>query len=80
MISAKDARVKTEESKKIVIEKELTKIEGLINTAIEKGESEVTCREIMEETKKKLKEFGYSVRTNDYCNDSFTDTYVTIRW
>lgn len=80
MILAKDARVKTNENKRLISEKELATVEGLINTAIESGKSEVTCKSLLEETKKKLKESGYSVRTNDYCNDSFTDTYVTIRW
>lgn len=77
MILAHEARKETEKKQNDKTFMELSLLEKEIREAIEKGEYMVHHDgSISEETKKKLKEYGYSVEVNIQYNETIT----TIRW
>ena len=77
MISAKEAREKSEQNKQNILNKEMAIIEEEINKAIVKGQ-DYTCigSEISSRAKQILEQLGYKVERGRQYNESYT----SIEW
>lgn len=76
MITAKEAREKTNKNLKEKEEEELVYIESLISTAINSAEREICIyRLLLKNNSKYLKSLGYKVKKINYI---FGDVYRTI--
>lgn len=77
MISASEARKKTENNINNCITKELSEIMEQINEAIEDGKFSISNDEYLQsETKQRLEELGYKVKTGSQYNES----YYSVSW
>jgi len=77
MLSAAEARMKTNYHRTLNAELEMLTIEEQINEAVSKGRSFITnSGTLQHETKQKLKELGYIVTIGNQYNDF----YYTIAW
>ena len=77
MISADDAREKTEAIRNSVVERELERIEHEIDEAIRKGDNNIALDgSISPLAANHLRQLGYEVCTGSQYNES----YFTIKW
>ncbi len=77
MISAKEAREKTEAVKNNGIESELKRIENSIEKAVSKGDNNIVLDDtISHPTANYLRQLGYDV----YIGIQYNEPYFTIKW
>lgn len=77
MISANEAREKTEAVRNNSVKRELERIEHEIKEAISKGDNNITLDgTISNLTENYLRQLGYEVYTDSQYNES----YLTIKW
>lgn len=77
MISAKEARKQSEQNKQDILNKEMTIIEGEINTEISRGNNNVYINgSISLNARQMLEQLGYDVK----CGNQYNESYVNIKW
>lgn len=77
MISANEAREKTEAVRNNSVERELERIEHEIEEAIRKGDNNIALDgTISHQTANYMRQLGYEVHTSSQYNES----YFTIKW
>lgn len=73
MVNAQEAKRRAEEVIKKRQTEELKKIDTLIETAIKKGQKEVSCGRISKYAKTELEKLGYVVKTGSQYNEEWVD-------
>ncbi len=77
MISASEARKKTENNINNCATKELSEIMEKIDKAIANGKFSISNDGYLQfETEQRLEELGYKIKTGSQCNES----YYTVSW